>query len=186
MTNFLKKLFYKQKNKTLLQLILSFYILYSSNLQSCMLFETGAYLSINELINKSENIYLVELSHIELNKHRSGVIYSLKPVEVIKGKHQSTIKISGSKNDLHNQSSFLNHLNPLFWFTDNGRSKWQCCICRPSHSFEKNNKYLLFPDMLGSMKSAEIINNKNDAWLLYVQNKVKRSYKTRKELKRDY
>lgn len=76
-----------------------------------------------------------------------------------------------TSNDYSNH--FQDHSDPIFWRDewkegDIGRSPFPCCVCNPLHEFIEGHDYLLFPENLGAMKSAERIRSKEDKWYQYV------------------
>ena len=146
---------------------------------ACIVPKPGSQFSLEELIDKSERIVLVELEKTE--KHTYGIKYYLRPIQSIKGKAGELLEFYGHLNE-HEESTYLDHNNPVFWFMDVGRSEWPCCICGPDHTFEKGFQYLYFPDYLGARKSAEIINNKEDRWYKFVKDRVNNSIAHNKSL----
>ncbi len=157
----------KNRLRTIVALIA---VLSCSPAFACMLPQPGYGFTVERLIDESEDIYVIELSHFEKDAH--GIRYFLKPVTVIKGKAKGLIEFWGSKQE-HKSSTYFYHYNPTFWFSDAGRSDWSTFLCGPNHTFTKGFKYLFLPNMLGSMKSAEVINSNNDRWYLYVLDRVK-------------
>ena len=139
---------------------------------ACSVPKPGANYPIEQLIDESKNIQIVELSHSEKVKY--GVIHYLKPVKVIKGNMEGLIEFYGHE-EKHEPSSYDDHNIAAFWFSDIGRSAWPCCICGPDHTFAKGFKYLIFPDLMGARKTAEIIRNENDRWYKFVVNRVNKN-----------
>lgn len=81
---------------------------------------------------------------------------------------------------------FQDHTDPVFWKDafgqeDLGRSPFPCCVCGPLHEFIEGHDYLLFPEYIGAMKSAERIRSKEDKWYQYVLEAV-RSKKTANDI----
>ena len=72
----------------------------------------------------------------------------------------------------HRSIHFNNHNDQEYWEKDKGRSEFPCCLCGPIHTFAEGYKYLYFPDLLGAIKSAEIINSSEDKWYMYVKKRV--------------
>ena len=132
----------------------------------------GYYFDKDKIITDSSTILLITVSN---NK--------MKVKEVLKGDLDLfDLFIFNSYSDWFGTISFGefdmkhnydNHFNDkVFWDKNIGRSPFPCCVCAPLHKFSNEKEYLLFPDMLGAMKSAELIRNKNDKWYLYVKEKV--------------
>lgn len=76
------------------------------------------------------------------------------------------------------ENDFGLHRDAAFWAGNEGRSKHYCCICCPDHRFRSGATYLLFPDKLGAMKSAELIRDLADQWLAYVRAKTASAVRT--------
>ena len=137
---------------------------------ACPVPKPGYGYQLGELINRSARILVVELTHIE--KTSEGFIYSLKPIEVIKGKDSGLVKFYGYSSN-HEGATYSDHNDEAFWFPNIGRSDWPCCICGPDHTFAKGYQYLIFPDLFGARKSAEIIRTNDDRWYKFVKDRVK-------------
>ncbi len=157
--------------KLISSIIIMFFSIISMESYACMFPAPGYQFSVEELVDKSNSIIMVELERKEYIE--DGIIYYLKPVEQIRGNNkEELIKYFGSLNKPHETTTYFYHYNPLFWFKDTGRSKWSCCMCSPDHTFESGHRYLFFPEYLGTKKSAEIIKNSNDLWYKYVKDRV--------------
>ncbi len=150
-------------------LVLASFMLCAFESTTCSKPKAGYGLNVDELIEQSDNIFLVELVNLEKSEYQST--YTLEVVDVIKGAEQTKLTFTGYA-EKHTAEHFNNHENEVFWSEASGRSGWPCCICGPNHTFEQGFIYLYFPDLLGAKKSAEIINNKDDKWLRYVIEKV--------------
>jgi hypothetical protein len=122
----------------------------------------------NALIDNAKNIYVVELASTQ--KAHPRIEYSLRVVEVIKGKKAKIAKIERfiSHSEKHHANHFDYHRNENFWKENLGRSPFPVGLCGPDHTFRAAELYLYFPDRLGAMKSAEIIKDKTDRWFRYV------------------
>ncbi len=145
-------------------------VLFPLSSMACSSPKAGFGYPMEKLIDQSKNIFLVQM--VSVAEEGFTNTYSLKVVEVLKGNAPEIINFVnyGSK---YQDNDFDNHNNIKFWVKDNiGRSKWPCCICGPDHSFKKGVNYLFFPDLLGAIKSAEIVNNKNDKWYKFVQKRI--------------
>ena len=152
----------------IIKLVILFCILIiSSNAFSCRVFENGIHWSADELIQKSESIVLAKLLHVENNG--SFYFYTLEVIRILKGKNIESISFQGFKNGENSSNDFDDHTDSEFWTENVGRSDFPCCICSPNHMFYEDEIYLVFPDALGAMKSAEVINSDNDKWLKYVE-----------------
>lgn len=147
-----------------------FYMI-SVNALGCAVPKPGAGINLEDLIDKSENIFIVEVLSTDGVARRK--MYTLRVLEELKGKASGELKFLSRAKE-HIQNDFESHNKPDFWEKDIGRSEWPCCICGPDHSFEKGFKYLYFPDYLGSKKSAEIINSNNDKWYQFVKKRLSR------------
>ena len=136
---------------------------------ACFVPKPGSGWSLDQLIENSKTIVVVEL--VETRKERSISRHVLKPIETLKGKLTGTIEFITHR-QIHEGKDFNNHTDGEFWVDSTGRSSWPCCICGPNHTFIKGVKYLLFPDALGAIKSAEIVSSSKDKWYLYVKDRV--------------
>lgn len=136
---------------------------------ACSVPKSGFGYSLEELIDNSENIILVELIDQTTNDHL--VESRLKVVEVLKGEPKKEYSFISYSSE-HESATYLDHNDARFWFNDIGRSAWPCCICGPDHTFAAGFRYLLFPDLLGARKSAEIIKTVNDRWLKFVKQRL--------------
>jgi len=153
-------------------LIAVFAFLTSASSIACSEPKNGAGSDHDELIQMAEVIVIAELVSKEV--HESGMItFFLSPLETLKGTKPEIIEFVIFGSPMSSDNDFRAHTEKKFWEEDIGRSKWPCCICGPAHDFEEKKKYLLFPDAFGAMKSAEVVNSYDDAWLEYVRQKLK-------------
>ncbi|TRY28752.1 hypothetical protein [Aliiglaciecola sp. M165] len=151
--------------------LLSFlFLVFVGDALACSVPKPGYGYSLEDLIDKSDNIVIVELSKKKVGE--PFIVYDLKVIEVLKGEPATEFEFFGHT-EKHESATYTDHNDAVFWFTQAGRSEWPCCICGPDHTFEKGFKYLFFPDLLGATKSAEIINSEDDLWLNFVVNRIK-------------
>lgn len=141
----------------------------SSSVLACSVPKPGSGYSLEDLIDQSENIVLVEMVEQTIGDHH--ITSKLKVVDVLKGELRTDYVFVGYSGK-HESATYSDHYDAGFWFNDIGRSAWPCCICGPDHTFKKGFQYLYFPDLLGARKSAEIIKSKDDRWLKFVQKRV--------------
>lgn len=124
-----------------------------------------------ELTESAQVIVLAKVaSSVSSGDHQETFI--LHAVEALKGAAAPSYRIGAMKRDSSIEpadNDFGRHRDLSFWLTNVGRSEWPCCLCGPNHSFRLGKTYLLFPDKLGAMKSAEVINDPADWWLTYVR-----------------
>jgi hypothetical protein len=156
-----------------MRIVLICLLLVSNLAFGCAVLKPGAGYSLEDLIDKSETIVLVQLESKETNEH-GDLISFLKVVDTVKGEPASRYEF-WTIEDKHENASFLDHNDAGFWFNDIGRSPWYCCVCGPDHTFADGQTYLYFPDLLGAMKSAEIIKTQEDRWLKFVKRRVSES-----------
>jgi hypothetical protein len=152
--------------------ILSAFVLclFTINSFACSVPKAGSGYPLERLIDESKNILMVQMVDVDKNDFTSS--YTLKVVEVLKGVAPNKITFFGYS-EKYDNNDFDSHKNLEFWANDNiGRSEWPCCICGPDHSFEKGVNYLYFPDLLGAIKSAEIVNTKEDKWYKFVKKRL--------------
>jgi len=144
--------------------------IFTLNSFACSVPKAGYGYPMEKLIDESKNIFLVQMVSVEKDEFKNT--YTLKVVEVLRGTAPEKITFFNYGDSPHN-NDFNNHNNLEFWAkNDIGRSNWPCCICGPDHSFQKGVSYLYFPDLLGAIKSAEIVNNKDDKWYKFVQKRL--------------
>jgi len=144
--------------------------IFTFNSFACSVPKAGYGYPMEKLIDESKNIFLVQMVNVEKDDFINT--YTLKVIEVLKGTAPDKITFFNHDDSSHN-NDFDNHKNLEFWVKDEiGRSEWPCCICGPDHSFEKGVNYLYFPDLLGAIKSAEIVNSKEDKWYQFVKKRL--------------
>jgi hypothetical protein len=144
---------------------------------ACVVPRPGAYMDRDELVHSAENIVLVRMTRRE-SRADGSVIYTLAPVNVLKGRAEAEYRFSSFSGE-GPQRDFDGHRASIFWDKSTGRSAWPCCICGPDHTFVKGRTYLYFPDKLGAVKSAEIVDKEDDRWLKYVRRLLKRTIRGR-------
>jgi hypothetical protein len=157
------------KRESLALVVALLYWCLAVNAFACTVPKIGSNASMEELVDHSNNILLVELERKE-SIHQQ-IKCTLRAIEVIKGSKPEKLEFYGTSKE-HEEATYSNHVNPIFWLMDIGRSEWPCCICGPDHTFEKGFQYLYFPDLLGARKSAEIVRTKDDRWYKYVIERV--------------
>ena len=121
-------------------------------------------MSMNQMIDESEDVYLVRVI-------RDEKIQKFEIIENIKGskKEVKFLRFRG----LASKNHFENHTSPTFWKENIGRSRFFSGRCYPSHNFEDDKVYLIFPNYWAAMKSAELIDDKDkDQWYQYVINRL--------------
>lgn len=144
---------------------------------ACVFPKSGWSASYDQTIDMSD-IYVVELAKAEPrfygegdNRTRNGFKNTLHIVEVLKGdkKIGETFEFHTSTLE-HSYNHFNSHTDEIFWSDEsNGRAEWPCCICGPDFSFRDGERYLYFPDALGSVYAAEVVLFEDDKWLQYVR-----------------
>jgi len=149
---------------SLICILLAFY---QTSLYACVVGDGGATFNINQMLDLSRTIVLGTVN-IE-----NGKTY-FESVENIKGTLPDKYKIRNSIsecNTRHFSENFNNHNDHIFWSDHRvNRAFNRTCGCSGyAHSFIDGEQYLLFPDLYGSPKAAEIIKNKDDRWLQYVK-----------------
>jgi len=142
---------------------------------SCVSPTPGVFYKRAKLVDESERIYVVELQ--ESVRVKSLLTrYVLRVTSTLKGEPEESIEIEGYS-ESHLSTTFLNHTNPLFWLFDIGRSKWPPAKCGPDHTFKEGSRYIVYPDLLGARKSAEIISTDEDYWYKYILGRIKMNEK---------
>ena len=140
---------------------------------ACFSPKDGWGMDYNELVDSAEVIVLVQAERMDPDGDWS--ISNLRSVEALKGKAAPTYRVDSLVRDPSDDTpdnDFDRHRALGFWFTNTGRSRFPCCLCGPDHAFRLGATYLLFPDKLGAMKSAEVIVDPSDKWLAYVRAKA--------------
>jgi len=143
----------------------------------------------DDLIAQSENIYLVEAyaKDLEINVTRGLDTHQttipeihFRIVEVLKGDRGAIPPVPVYDEDewqqgLIGKDDFNQHQELRFWTETSGRMApftYGQGLCGPQHIFYDGERYLLFPDQLLSMKSAELIKSDDDAWFAYVREQL--------------
>lgn len=139
----------------------------------------------DELIDKSENIYLVSVEPIEQAYFRRNntdlhkacgekfCMHEMKVIEVIKGAPAALPAVYNLKRGKVND--FDHHSAEPFWNDWVGRSSGDFefdCMGAPAHFFKAGETYLFFPDFAADAKAAEVIRSDDDKWLKYVRERV--------------
>jgi len=157
----------------------------SSHAYACRI-QKPYYNAPNALITHSENIYLVEAYEKSILINVStGTITSQKTIpqirfyiiEVLKGKDAELAPVHVYDEEKwratdYGKTDFNAHADEAFWAETGGRMTpftYGHGLCGPQHTFYDGARYLLFPDQLLSMKSAELVKSEDDAWLAYVR-----------------
>ena len=125
--------------------------------------QPGQFNTVEQLLEGSKNIFLVKL----IDEDNSEII------EVLKGDKENykPIRENISSEGPYSKSGFENHSDLTFWeFEEVGRGVPH--LCGADITFYPGKKYLLFQELYGSVKRAEIIRNDDDKWYLYVKNKI--------------
>lgn len=136
------------------------------NVNACGRFQKGFYWAHDDLIDSAEVIVVVEA------KVKNKKYYSLKTVEKLKGKPEKEYIFEYDKRDSISDTDFNAHNDSIFWNSDVGRSEFFAGECKAAHTFTVGERYVYFPDALGSKKSAERIGNQQDLWYKYIKNKL--------------
>jgi hypothetical protein len=146
---------------------------------ACPVLRAGVTFTAEELMEQSRMIYVVEVADITpMPKGEGPVSGHFRIIEKLRGKKAPELMFSFWSTDAHGDSDFEKHASNTFWTEvrgGGGRSKMAFGTCGPQHAFKPGEKYLLFADMLGAMKSAEIIRAKDDEWLKFVRDRAKGS-----------
>jgi hypothetical protein len=146
---------------------------------ACPVPRPGATFDAEELLEQAGGIYVVEVADMTpLPEHEGAVSGHFKILETLRGKKANELMFAYWSTDAYADTDFAKHSDKAFWTEvrgGGGRSKIVPGTCGPAHVFKTGERYLLFPDMLGAMKSAEIIRAPDDEWLAYVKKRAKGS-----------
>jgi hypothetical protein len=144
---------------------------------ACPVPRPGATFDAEELLEQAGGIYLVEVADITPAPANEGVVSGhFRIIETLRGKKAIELMFAYWSTDAYGDTDFAKHSDKAFWTEvrgGGGRSKMVPGTCGPAHAFRTGEKYLLFPDMLGAMKSAEIVRAPDDEWLKYVRSRAK-------------
>jgi len=146
-------------------------------LAACPVPRPGATFDAEELLEQAGSIYIVEVADMTPPPASEGVVSGhFRIIETLRGKKASELMFAYWSSDVYGDTDFAKHSDKAFWTEvrgGGGRSKQVAGACGPAHVFKPGEKYLLFPDMLGAMKSAEIVRAPDDEWLKYVRSRAK-------------
>jgi hypothetical protein len=147
-------------------------------LAACPVPRPGVTFDAEELLEQASGIYIVEVADMTPAPRSEGVVSGhFRIVETLRGKKSTELMFAYWSTDAYGDTDFAKHSDKAFWTEvrgGGGRSKIPAGACGPAHVFRTGAKYLLFPDMLGAMKSAEIVSDSKDEWLAYVRKNLHR------------
>jgi hypothetical protein len=150
-----------------------------SDALACYLPPPEQYVPPKELIKRTRNIVLAEVTKAEVVKDFE-VLYTFKTLEVLSGAVAETFLFRGHPAIWDGDTSnFNHHFDPLFWENMAGRTP-NYTDCQIYPGFSVGGTYLLFLDKPYHIKSFELIirihgdRSIKDKWLQYVQANVKR------------
>lgn len=123
----------------------------------------GIYWSHDELIDSAKTIVIVEVE----KKQKKFVLRTIKS---LKGKGKRNYRLPIMIYDTIHSNDFNSHKDSSFWTTNTGRGLQT--TCSPLHYFESGKRYILFPDIWGSMKAAEIMNDTSDLWYKHIAKRL--------------
>ncbi|MFS1526273.1 hypothetical protein ACL7TT_19595 [Microbulbifer sp. 2304DJ12-6] len=136
---------------------------------ACSIPAQGSYWTHNELIEKTDTIYLATPVSKD---HR----FKFKVIEVLKGQEVAEFQWRGFRSkDEHKSVDFDSHENPDFWKEGDelvARSLYYAGACTLQFTFLPGENYLIFKESPGHFHSAEIIKKSSDKWYQYVRAKV--------------
>ncbi len=129
--------------------------------------------SAAELIARTENIVLAEVTKAELI-NGGEVLYTFRRIKALAGRAEETLTLIGHAAIWEGSAeTFNNHTDPVFW---DGRGRTPASTdCRIHPSFAVGRTYLLFLDEPFHVKSFELIvrtgggEATKDKWLQYVE-----------------
>ncbi|WP_145999130.1 hypothetical protein [Oceanicoccus sp. KOV_DT_Chl] len=139
------------------------------NAFSCSIPAQGSYWTHDELIERTDTIYLATPVSED---HR----FKFKVLEVLKGQDATEFQWRGFRSkDQHASNDFDAHENPDFWKEGDeqvARSPYYGGACTLQFTFVLGENYLIFKESPGHFHSAEIIKSPSDKWYQYVRAKV--------------
>lgn len=156
------------------KLFILFLITFSIKISACIVPADGYEWTGEDLANHSPVIVLATANRIDDSDKFAQ--YKISIIDVIRNKtdqqkiaHENLILNYFSWD--YSNKTFNNHKDESFWKNNIGRTKCDGgCLCGVNHVFKQGDKYLLFLNELGALKSAErIVDIKNDKWLNYVK-----------------
>jgi hypothetical protein len=164
--------------KRLAGCVVLFFVMTAAASAACPVPRPGATFDAEELLEQAGSIYLVEVADMTPAPASEGVVSGhFRIVETLRGKKARELMFAYWSTDAYGDTDYAKHSDKAFWTEvrgGGGRSKMVAGTCGPAHVFRTGEKYLLFPDMLGAMKSAEIVRASDDEWLAYVRKNVHR------------
>lgn len=136
---------------------------------ACSIPAQGSYWTHDELIDKTDTIYLATPVSKD---HR----FKFKVVEVLKGQEVAEFQWRPFRSkDEHKSVDFDSHESPDFWKGGDekvARSPFYGGSCTLQFTFVTGENYLIFKETPGHFHSAEIIKKPSDKWYQYVHAKV--------------
>jgi hypothetical protein len=148
----------------------------AASAQMCPVQRSGVTFSAEELVEASTQVFIVEVSELTPGATpEAPVTGKFRVVEALRGQAPADLGFTQGAADAHNDSDFEGHSSNTFWTEQRGgggRSVFVFGTCGPAHAFKQGVRYLLFADMLGAMKSAEIIRSPDDQWLKFVRERI--------------
>jgi hypothetical protein len=161
--------------------LITILLIYADSVTACAVMKKGLLYSLNELIDNTHAIVLVEVE-LEDDRVKDYTIIQILKGEVASEKISSFIRIGesyiGTSIKLkHSSYNFNDHTNEEFWSNKPGekivRSPFFSGSCTPAFTFIEGEQYLIFLDSPASPYAAEIIKKKDDKWLEYTRDRLK-------------
>lgn len=151
------------------------FLLFSSLASACFMPKADSKTDSKDLVRRSKRIYLVRTkdsreaaSPTAFNK----VDYTFEVLETLKGEPATELTFSGAEFQASNEKNFGNHRSKEFWKPMGGRAHVNP-DCSVSASFEKGQRYIIFPDEPFHLKGFERVDANGDRWLAKIRSLVK-------------
>lgn len=143
--------------------------IFCNNAFSCFLPAQGTSWTHDELIEKTNTIYLA--TPISENHQ-----FKFKVLEVLKGQKVAELQWRVfRRKSKHLSTDFNSHEHPDFWKEEGekyARSPRSSGACTLQFTFVSGENYLIFKESSGHFHSAEIIKSPSDKWYKYVRTKI--------------
>ncbi len=140
---------------------------------ACVVPPTTLLSSDRELISRSPNIALAEISKHESDNSKYIDTFSFTTVKVIRGEVPKTFNLKGYlASEEENFGDFSKHQQPVFWAFSAGNSVMPG-DCSAYGIYEVGKTYLIFFNELSHIRSFEEIKSKDDLWLNVVKLLIK-------------
>lgn len=151
------------------------FLLFSSMTSACFMPKANTKTDSKDLVQRSKRIYLVrakDSQDLASPTSFANVDYKFEVLETLKGEPVTELTLAGTQFQASNEKNFANHRSKEFWKPMGGRAHVNP-DCSVAASFEKGQRYIIFPDEPFHLKGFERIDADGDRWLAKIRTLVK-------------